>query len=159
RPCRMDAIGDIARRHGLKVIEDAAQAVGAELNGRRVGSLGDVGCFSLHPLKTLNACGDGGVLTTGDAALRDRALVLRNIGLRTRDDAVEWSGNSRLDTVQAAILLVKLRHVERWTERRRAIAARYHDALRDVIVTPEESPGERAGYHTFVVQTDRRDEL
>jgi dTDP-4-amino-4,6-dideoxygalactose transaminase len=120
-----------------------------------------MGCFSLHPLKTLNACGDGGVLTTDDPALADKVRVLRNIGLRSRDDCVVWSGNSRLDTMQAAILLVKLRHLEAWTEARRAHAAFYQRALADVpgVVVPRDRPEERAVYHTFVIQADRRDEL
>jgi dTDP-4-amino-4,6-dideoxygalactose transaminase len=157
----MDEIGRIAAEHGLAVVEDCAQAVLAEHDGRRVGSLGTVGCFSLHPLKTLNACGDGGVLTTDDDELAGALRMRRNIGLRTRDDCETWSGNSRLDTVQAALLLVKLDHVERWTEQRRGNARLYADALRDVpqIQIPHDRENDRAVYHTFVVQADRRDEL
>ena len=119
RPARMDAIMEIAKKHGLVVVEDCAQAVLAEYREQRVGSFGAIGCFSLHPLKTLNACGDAGVLTTNDEALYHQLAIRRNIGLRTRDDCVMWSGNSRLDTLQAAILLVKLRYVEEWTRKRR----------------------------------------
>ena len=104
RPADMDSILEIARNHRLHVIEDCAQAVMAEYRGKRVGSFGIVGCFSLHPLKTLNACGDGGMLTTDDAGLAEQFRILRNIGLKTRDDCVVWSGNSRLDTIQAAML-------------------------------------------------------
>jgi dTDP-4-amino-4,6-dideoxygalactose transaminase len=92
------------------VIEDAAQAVLAEYQGQRVGSFGWAGCFSLHPLKNLNACGDGGVIVTNNPDLYDQLKVLRNIGLKSRDDCVTWSHNSRLDTVQAAMLLVKLNY-------------------------------------------------
>jgi dTDP-4-amino-4,6-dideoxygalactose transaminase len=161
RPARMDAILEIARAHGLAVVEDAAQAVLAELGGRRVGSFGDVGCFSLHPLKTLNAIGDGGVVTTDDDGVADRLRLLRNIGLQTRDDAVLWGANSRLDTVQAAVLLVKLRHVEEWTAARRAHAAAYAEALEGVpgIEVPRERPDERSVYHTYVIQADDRDGL
>jgi dTDP-4-amino-4,6-dideoxygalactose transaminase len=161
RPADMDPILAVAQKHGLPVVEDCAQAVLAESRGRRVGSFGAVGCFSLHPLKTLNACGDGGVLTTNDPALAERLRVRRNLGLRTRDDCVVWSGNSRLDNLQAAILLVKLRYLERWTVRRRMNAAFYRAALEGVpdVTLPGERPWERAVYHTFVIQAERRDEL
>ncbi|MCX5788087.1 MAG: DegT/DnrJ/EryC1/StrS family aminotransferase, partial [Elusimicrobia bacterium] len=141
--------------------EDCAQAVGAEHRGRRVGSFGAVGCFSLHPLKTLNACGDGGVLTTNDKNLCERLRILRNIGLKTRDDCVEWSGNSRLDTLQAAILLVKLGRLESWTRARRRNAAFYQRALAGVpqVRLPKDRPCERAVYHTFVIRAQDRDGL
>jgi dTDP-4-amino-4,6-dideoxygalactose transaminase len=162
RSCDMTALNAIAARHGLHVIEDAAQAVMAEHRGGRVGSFGAAGCFSLHPLKTLNACGDGGVVTTNDPKLADRLSVLRNIGLRSRDDCEIWSGNSRLDSLQAALLLVKLKYVERWTEARRDNARLYWEALADVpriTPPPVERQGDRAVYHTFVIQAERRDEL
>ena len=168
RPADMTAIMRIARRapsrgrrRGIPVVEDCAQAVGAEHRGRRVGSFGAVGCFSLHPLKTLNACGDGGVLTTNDKNLCERLRVLRNIGLKTRDDCVEWSGNSRLDTLQAAILLVKLGRLEAWTRARRRNAAFYQRALADVaqVRLPKDRPYERAVYHTFVIRAQDRDGL
>jgi len=159
RPAPMDRVMEVSRRHGLRVVEDAAQAVGARFQDRPAGSFGDIGCFSLHPLKTLNACGDGGVLTTSSPELHERLLRLRNIGLRTRDDASEWSGNSRLDTMQAAILLVKLRHLHAWTAQRRENARFYQETLKDVVRVPVDGPGECAVYHTFVVQTERRDGL
>lgn len=161
RPANMEPILETARRHNLHVIEDAAQAVSAEYNGQRVGSLGTVGCFSLHPLKTLNACGDGGMLTTHDARLYESFRTLRNIGLGTRDDCVVWSGNSRLDTLQAAILLVKLGYLEEWTEQRRQNACTYRKLLSDIpqVKTPQELPHERAVYHTFVIEAEQRDSL
>jgi dTDP-4-amino-4,6-dideoxygalactose transaminase len=161
RPADMDAIRDIAARRGLAIVEDAAQAVGAEHRGRRVGSLGTLGCFSLHPLKTLNACGDGGVVTTDDAALAEKVRLLRNNGLRTREDCRVWAVNSRLDTMQAAMLLVKLRHLEAWTEARRANAAEYACELAGLpgLSLPQDRPHERAVYHTYVVQSERRDAL
>ncbi len=161
RPCDMDAIMAIAKKHGLAVVEDSAQAVLAEHRGKRVGSFGDMGCFSLHPLKTLNACGDAGIATTSDPAFYEKLLLLRNIGLKTRDDCVLWSGNSRIDTMQAAMLLVKLKHLEDWTRARRKNAEFYRRALADVpqVQLPIERPHERAVYHTFVVQAERRDEL
>lgn len=161
RPCEMDAIQAIATCHGLAVIEDCAQAVLAEYRGQRVGTWGTIGCFSLHPLKTLNACGDGGVLATSDPGLYETLTYLRNIGLRTRDDCVMWSHNSRLDTLQAAILLVKLRYLEQWTQRRRENAEYYRGKFADVpqVQAPDERPIERAVYHTFMIQADRRDVL
>jgi len=161
RPADMDPIMEIARNHSLYVVEDAAQAVGAEYSGRRVGSIADVGCFSLHPLKTLNACGDGGVLTTNDPSLYEELRILRNLGLRERDDCVVWGLNSRLDTIQAAILLAKLNHVDQWTEKRRANARFYSDLLCDMpqIKCPVEESYERSVYHTFVIQAEDRDGL
>lgn len=161
RPAEMDSIMAVARKHNLSVIEDCAQAVGAKYKGKHVGSIGTVGCFSLHPLKTLNACGDGGVITFNDPGLHQEFKNLRNIGLQTRDNCVVWSGNSRLDTMQAAILLVKMNYMEQWTEARRANAVTYRDRLADIpgIATPHDQEYERAVYHTFVVTTERRDEL
>ncbi len=161
RPADMAPIMDFARRHRLSVIEDCAQAVLAEYRGRPVGSMGTVGCFSLHPLKTLNACGDGGVLTTNDESVAEHLKILRNIGLQNRNDCVMWSGNSRLDTLQAAILLVKLKYVGAWTEKRRANAAFYDGALGGIegVQTPVNRPNVKAVYHTYVIQADRRDEL
>lgn len=161
RPAAMDVILEVARAHRVHVIEDAAQAVTAEYHGKRVGSFGSAGCFSLHPLKTLNACGDGGVLTTDDPGLAEEFRILRNLGLKTRDDCVVWSGNSRLDTLQAAILLVKLPYLETWTEKRRAHARFYREHLQDLpqVQVPLDKPFEGAVYHTLVIQADHRDEL
>jgi dTDP-4-amino-4,6-dideoxygalactose transaminase len=161
RPAAMDRILDVAGRHGLAVVEDCAQAVLAERDGRRVGSFGAIGCFSLHPLKTLSAAGDGGVLTTDDESLARRLRLLRNIGLETRDDAVVWSANSRLDTIQAAMMLAKLPFVDGWTEARRSNAAAYRAGFGAAagLVVPEERTNERHVYHTFVVQAEERDEF
>jgi dTDP-4-amino-4,6-dideoxygalactose transaminase len=161
RPANMTRIMEIAKKHNLFVVEDAAQAVCAELNEQRVGSFGELGCFSLHPLKTLNACGDGGVMTTNDPEKYEELLRLRSGGLRTRDDCVEWGHNSRLDTMQAAILLIKLRHVEKWTEVRRANARFYQKELANLpqIKLPVDREGQRAVYHTFVIQAEQRDQL
>ena len=161
RPADMESIIEKAGSHDLYVVEDCAQAVLAEYRGRRVGSFGVIGCFSLHPLKTLNACGDGGVLTTNDEALYEKLKSLRNLGLQTRDNCVYWSLNSRLDSIQAGILLVKMKYFQTWTEKRRANAAFYRKALAGVpgLQVPEDRPFEKAVYHTFVIQADRRDEL
>jgi dTDP-4-amino-4,6-dideoxygalactose transaminase len=157
----MDGVMSVARKHNIFVIEDCAQAVCAEHNGKRVGSFGEVGCFSLHPLKTLNACGDGGVVTTNDENLYQQFKLLRNHGLRTRDNGMMWAFNSRLDTMQAAVLLTKLDHVEDWTDGRRANAAAYRERLAglDEVVLPVEEPHQRSVYHTFVIQAERRENL
>lgn len=161
RVADMEPICALAKRHGLPIVEDAAQSVCGEYRGKRSGSFGDFGCFSLHPLKTLNACGDGGVITTNDEAHYEKLKLLRNFGLKTREDSVLWGFNSRLDTLQAAILLVKLRYLNAWTEKRRANAAYYRQALAGVrpVICPSDQPNERPAYHTFVISADRRDEL
>ncbi|HEV8473643.1 MAG TPA: DegT/DnrJ/EryC1/StrS family aminotransferase [Methylomirabilota bacterium] len=159
RPARMDALGAIAARRGLLVIEDAAQAIGARLGGRAAGTFGAAGCFSLHPLKNLGAIGDAGIVVTADATLAEALRRARNHGLRSRDDCAAWSVNARLDPLQGAILSVKLPHLERWTAAKRVIAARYGDALRDVVRVPEERPDEFAVYQTYVVRAERRDDL
>jgi dTDP-4-amino-4,6-dideoxygalactose transaminase len=157
----MDRIVEACRRHGLAIVEDCAQAVLAELGGRRVGSFGDIGCFSLHPLKTLGAAGDAGVLTTNDESLEQRLRLLRNIGLASRDDAVLWSTNSRLDTIHAAMMVAKLPHLGAWTNARRAHAAAYREGLGDLagLIVPTERPNERAVYHTYVIRAEERDAL
>ena len=161
RPADMLPITDIAQSHGLLVVEDCAQAVSAEYRGRKVGSFGEIGCFSLHPLKNLNACGDGGVLTTDDEQLYNTLRILRDNGLYSRDKCVAWSGNSRLDALQSALLLVKLRYLEEWTEKRRENARFYQQHLADLpqVRFPIDGPYEKSVYHTFVIQADQRDDL
>jgi len=159
KPADMEPIMRIARKYNLKIIEDAAQAIGAEYHNKRVGSFGDTGCFSLHPLKTLNACGDAGVITTNDGNLYHLLLQMRNIGLKNRDESDVWGYNSRLDTMQAAILNVKLKYLDEWTEARRKNAGYYISRLKDVCDTPVEEKNEKSVFHTFVVGVDRRKEL
>ena len=161
RPAAMDPILEIARSRGLHVIEDCAQAVGAEYKTRPVGSMGTVGCFSLHPLKNLNACGDGGAVTTNDPGLYQELKNIRNHGLGSRDDCAVWSFNSRLDTLQASILLVKLDYLQSWTKQRRANARVYQELLVGLpqVSAPQDEQYEKAVYHTFVIQAERRDEL
>jgi len=159
RPAHMVEINDLAEKHGLFVLEDAAQAVGASLAGRRVGSWGGAAGFSLHPLKNLFAYGDGGVITTSDEVLYDKLRVARNHGLRNREQCDFWSINSRLDELQAAMLLVHLDHLHRWTEEKRALAFRYNELLRPFVSVPDEGPDEHCVYQTYVVQSDQRDSL
>jgi len=151
RPARMDEINAIAARHGLAVIEDAAQAIGARYKGRRVGSLGTAGCFSLHPLKNLHVYGDGGLITTDQQDLYERLVILRNHGLRSRDECGMWGYNSRLDSLQAALGLVKLKHLDVWTARFRDIARVYRAGLAGVVGVPEEAEEEECVYHNFVI--------
>ena len=161
RAARMEEIRAIADRHKLVVVEDCAQAVLASHRGRRVGAWGEVGCFSLHPLKTLNALGDGGVLTTNDARIYEEVKLRRNLGLKSREECLYWSSNSRLDTLQAAMLLVKLDYLEQWTERRRENARYYRAKLAGIagVRPPGEHKWEYAVYHTFVVQAERREAM
>jgi dTDP-4-amino-4,6-dideoxygalactose transaminase len=154
----MDPLLRIAREHRLRVVEDAAQAIGAEYRGRRVGGLGDVGCFSFYPTKNLGAFGDGGLATTQDPALGERILRLRVYGGRDRYVHEELGFNSRLDEIQAAILRVKLRFLAEWNARRRAIAARYREGLAALpIGLPTESPDYVHVYHQFTIRVPDRD--
>ncbi len=159
KPADMGPINKLARQHGLKVIEDSAQAIGADYHGKKTGNLGDAGCFSAHPLKTLNACGDGGVVTTNDEMLYQQIRQLRNIGLKNRDESDMWGYNSRLDSLQAAILSIKMKYLEGWTSERIANAAYYIAGLKNIVRTPEIVEGERAVFHTFIIQVDKRDQL
>jgi dTDP-4-amino-4,6-dideoxygalactose transaminase len=161
RPADMIPLIKIAKEYGLHIIEDCAQAVCAEYGGKMVGSFGTIGCFSLHPLKTLNACGDGGIMTTNDESLYEKLKILRNLGLRTRDDTIIWSDNSRLDTIQAAILLIKMQYLEEWTNKRRTNAKFYQEKLGHIpeITVPFENEDSYSVYHTFVIQAEKRDDL
>ena len=160
RLCRMDEIMELANRHGLIVIEDAAQSIGSMHRGRMSGSIGHFGCFSAHPLKNLNALGDGGFVTTNDkdAALRMRRL--RAHGMVDRQTVEEWGLVSRMDALQAAILNYRLDKLPDVIARRRANAAHYQGLLRhEQIYVPPCRNDEFNTFHTFVVQVDRRDEL
>ena len=159
RPAKMAAILEIARRHGLFVLEDAAQALGASLDGKVVGSWGHATAFSLHPLKNLHAIGDGGMVTSQDPDVIALLAKSRNHGLVNREQCDFWSFNSRLDEMQAALLRVQLRHLYDWTEARRSLAMRYNDLLRPYVDVPDEGPGERCVYQTYVVKAERRDDL
>jgi dTDP-4-amino-4,6-dideoxygalactose transaminase len=159
-PADMTSLMAMARRHGMIVIEDAAQAVGAEHAGQRIGSIGDIGCFSFFPTKNLGAYGDAGLVTTNDAALAERIHMLRQHGQREKyvHDSLGWS--SRLDELQAAVLRVKLRYLDEWTDRRRALADQYRERLKGLpLGLPTERAGDRHVYHLFTVATERRDEL
>ena len=160
----MTAVMAIADKHGIPVVEDAAQAIGAEHAGQRAGSFGAFGCFSFFPTKNLGAFGEGGMVTTNDEALADRARLLRHHGDRGRYDHVLVGGNFRLEAIQAAVLLVKLKHLDDWTAKRQANAARYRKLFTEAGLVPERvrPPVERPGrhvYNQYVIEVERRDEL
>lgn len=159
-PAAMDAICDLARRHGLAVIEDAAQAIGASWQGRSIGTWGDAACLSFYPTKNLGACGDGGMILTGRDDVAARARRLRHHGDGGRYRHVELGWCSRLDELQAALLRVKLRRLPAWVEARRRIAARYRERLAGGPLTlPVERPEARHAYHLYTVRHPRRDAL
>src|SRR5215470_461488 len=158
--CDMDALWAIAERHGLAIIEDAAQAMGTRHRNRRAGALGTVGCFSAHPLKIFNAVGDAGFITTDDDAIANRIRLLRNHGLVDRDTVGEFGTVSRLDALQAAVLRFRLGKLDVMIERRRANAELYRTLLKGVpIRLPQQKPYEFHTFVNFVSQCDRRDEL
>ena len=188
--CKMDEINDIAKRHNLYVVEDAAQAINSQYNGKNVGNLGDVACFSFFPTKNLGCFGDGGMITTndGDLATIIRALKVHGSGENgmkayaiLNDEEVEVveqnSGdntvynplkyynylighNSRLDEIQAAILRIKLKHLDEYTENRRSISHRYIEALKDTsLVMPTETEGGKHVFHLFILQSENREEI
>jgi dTDP-4-amino-4,6-dideoxygalactose transaminase len=161
QPADMDPLLDLAGRHGLTVIEDAAQAHGARYRSRRTGSLGHAGCFSFYPGKNLGAYGDGGAITTNDPALADRLRLLRNYGSRRKYQSEVTGVNSRLDELQAAFLRVKLRKLDEWNERRTHLVAGYRRALgeRPGIHLPEVVEGAESVWHLFVVRLPHRDAL
>jgi dTDP-4-amino-4,6-dideoxygalactose transaminase len=173
----MDAFSDIARSHNLAIVEDAAQAFGANWRGRKAGALGTVGAFSFYPTKNLSAYGDGGAVTTDDAEIADHVRRLRNHGSRQRYYHEEIGWNCRLDALQAAVLRVKLKHIDRWNQQRREAAARYDSLFEATGLAKPGAPFKRSLsgsspiallqtrpeayhiYHQYVVRAHRRDEL
>jgi len=159
-PAPMEELQAVARRHGLGLVEDCAQSTGATLNGHRVGSLGDLGCFSFFPSKNLGGIGDGGMVLTSNPDLAEKVNMLRGHGSKVRYYHDIVGTNSRLDEIQAAVLRVKLRHVETWNRRRRAIAAAYTASLAGTCARPPvERPGCQHVYHQYTLRTPARDEL
>jgi dTDP-4-amino-4,6-dideoxygalactose transaminase len=159
-PADMDGIVSVAERHGLKVLEDAAQAHGTRYRGRRAGSLGHAAAFSFYPGKNLGAMGDAGAVTTNDPELARRVRELGNYGSARKYEHREKGINARLDELQAAILRVKLQHLDEWNARRRRIAACYTAMLADAdLVLPVVPPWADPAWHLYVVRSGRRDEL
>jgi len=160
QPAELGPLQDIARRHGLWLIEDAAQAVAAEYEGKRCGGIGDLACFSFYPSKNLGAYGDAGAVTGNDQVLLAKVRKLRDHGRISKYEHDELGFGQRIDALQAAILGAKLPHLESWTEARRSHARAYNELLSDVEVeTPFESHNVRHVYHLYVVRTRRRDRL
>lgn len=158
-PAPMADIMDICRPRGIKIIEDVAQAPLAETGGLRTGTMGDLACYSFYPSKNLGCFGDGGAVLTNDRGLAETVRHLANYGQAAAHEHVLVGYNSRLDTLQAAVLLAKLPHLAQWTEMRRDRAARYFEKLKGLDITlPVETADARAVYHLFVIQTERRDE-
>ena len=148
----------IARKHGLKVIEDCAQSFGAEYQGRKTGAFGDIGCFSFFPSKNLGGYGDGGMVITDDAKLAEHMLSLRNHGSRVRYYHDEIGFNSRLDEIQAAILRIKFRHIDEYNTKRRNNAFLYNDFLAGTgIQTPTEQNGTKHVFHQYTIRVKNRD--
>jgi dTDP-4-amino-4,6-dideoxygalactose transaminase len=156
----MPAISRLAAEHGLRVVEDAAQAHGAEVDGRRCGTLGDLASWSFYPGKNLGAYGDAGAVSGNDASLLAGVRKLRDHGRTTKYEHDQIGFGERLDALQAAILGVKLRRLEAWTEDRRSVAARYDAGLAGLpIGLPAEAPGRRHVFHLYVIRSERRDDL
>lgn len=163
----MDPIMEIAEKHGLYVIEDAAQAIGAEYKGKRAGSIGHLGCFSFFPSKNLGGFGDGGMVVSNDLELADRVRLLRNHGYRPKYYNKIVGGNFRLDALQAAVLRVKLKHLDNWTEKRQKNAENYRRLFREtdlissenLVKLPYDTGWGRHIYNQFVIRVSKRDEL
>ncbi|MBD6614428.1 DegT/DnrJ/EryC1/StrS family aminotransferase [Komarekiella sp. 'clone 1'] len=154
QPVDMTALMAIAQSHNLSVIEDCAQSTGAIWSEQKVGSIGHIGCFSFYPTKNLGGCGDGGAITTNDPAIAAKLRILRDHGSKVRYIHEEVGVNSRLDALQAAILQIKLRYLDIWNERRRAIAAYYHQFLNQVpgIITPQELAGGVGVWNQYTIR-------
>ncbi|MEK6299789.1 MAG: DegT/DnrJ/EryC1/StrS family aminotransferase [Acidobacteriota bacterium] len=160
QPAEMDAINEIGARRGLRVIEDAAQAHGARYRDRRAGSLGDAAGWSFYPTKNLGAYGDAGAVTTDDGELAERVRVLRNYGSREKYYNEDKGMNSRLDELHAALLRVRLEHLDKWNARRTRIAGMYLEGLKTAdVMLPAVADGADPVWHLFVIRSKRRDEL
>ena len=160
-PAKMPEIMEIAKRHNLLVIEDGCQAINSAINKKKVGSFGIAGCFSLHPLKAINVWGDGGIITTNSQAVRDKLYMLRNNGLKNRDECAIYSYNCRLDTLQAIVALHVIKDIGWITNKRIENAKFYDEELSKVseIIIPERAGNVKQVYHTYVVKAKNRDNL
>ncbi|MBD2091427.1 DegT/DnrJ/EryC1/StrS family aminotransferase [Microcoleus sp. FACHB-1515] len=159
QPVDMARLMAIARSHNLYVVEDCAQAVGAEWNGQRVGSIGHIGCYSFYPTKNLGACGDGGAVTTSDPQLARKIRSLRTHGERERYIHEDIGLTSRLDAVQAAILQIKLRYLDQWNAQRQRLADRYTELFDRIpgIIAPRPIPGGKTVWHQYTIRLQNRD--
>ena len=162
RSCEIEKIIDVAKKYGLFVIEDAAQALGAEYKGRKVGGFGNLSCFSAHPMKTLSCAGDGGFISTNNDSLADKIRTLRDHGQKIKGDYLFFGYNSRLDNLQAAILNVKFQHLDEYIKKRREIAEKYNEELSSLpIILPPAPSNEKYfdTYTSYVIRTDKQEKL
>lgn len=158
QPADMEAITEVAGRHNLYVIEDACQAHGAEYKGKKVGGLGDLGCFSFYPTKNLGSFGDGGAVATDNANLAEKIKILRNCGQREKYNSVLKGDNCRLDSLQAAVLKVKLKYLNQWNSQRRENVALYNNllAVNKSVIIPREREGDKHIYHLYIIRSENR---
>lgn len=159
RAAKMDEIQEIADEFELKIIEDACQAIGTEYNGKRVGALGDIGCLSFFPSKNLGAYGDGGMIVTNDRKLYQKILSLRNHGSRQKYIHTNIGINSRLDEIQAAVLLLKLKHLDLFLHKRKEVAKRYTNSLQPYLKTPPAIETREHTFHQYCLEFEERDAL
>jgi dTDP-4-amino-4,6-dideoxygalactose transaminase len=161
QPADMDEIGNIARKHGIKIVEDAAQAHGSRYKGKRVGSMGDVACFSFYPTKSLGACGDAGMIVTNNKDIYEKALMLRDYGRQGRYEHKIKGTNSRLDTLQAVVLNAKLKHLDHWNEMRAKNAAYYAQLLKPLknVVVPVTKEDRTHVFQTYAILVPDRDKV
>ena len=159
RVAKMDQIVNLAKKYNLLVIEDSAQSVGAEYQGKKAGSFGDAASFSFHPLKNLHAFGDAGIVTSSSVEVIEKLNLLKNHGLIDRSTCSQWGLNCRLDEMQAAFLAVQLPQLDLWTEQRRDIANFYNKTLSETVIVPTEELNEKHVYQTYVIRSDKRDDL
>ena len=159
RPAAMDKILKIAKKYNLYVIEDAAQAIGSEYKNKKVGSFGHISAFSLHPLKNLNAFGDGGIVSTNSKKIYDYFYKARNHGLKDRDNCDFWSFNCRLDELQAAFLNEQIRQLDKFIKLRIKIANFYNHELNNFVIVPKTNNNEYHSYQTYVIRAEKRDKL
>ncbi len=157
--CKMDALTALAQRYNIKLVEDAAQAFGSTLAGKRAGSFGDVACFSMNPMKVFAACGEAGIIVMDDPLIYEKLMALRYNGTVNKEKCIATSLNCRLDTIQAAMLLHRLQGVDLLIEKRRAIANRYGQGITSFVRIPVEAEAEKGVYYTYQIQTPTRDAL
>lgn len=157
--CDMEKIQEIAKKNNLKIIEDACQAHGAKYKGKRAGSFGDVACFSFYPSKNLGAMGDAGIIVSDNEEIINKIKMLRNYGQSRKYHHDFFAYNRRLDSLQAAILRIKLKYLDEWNEKRRANAKIYDSLLKGVIATPQISQDVESVFYVYCIQTENRDEL
>lgn len=158
QPADMDPIMEIAQKHNLYVIEDACQAHGAEYKGKKTGGLGDVGCFSFYPSKNLGGVGDGGAIVTNNQGVYEKIDLLRNHGQKEKYKSIIKGQNSRLDCIQAAVLNVKLKYLDKWNNQRINIAQTYNQLLKNVVI-PYKKENVKHVYHLYVIKSDLRDKI